>query len=187
MMSEANETLQLDSLTIVHDSTEDDELIKEKKLLADRLRICESCAYAFCKLCNFTWHGPCYDCRPRSDTLAGRAQVPKGEMATLDYFMWHTSPCPQCKMPIQKTEACSHIQCSRCDTHFCYLCSLPLNPKNPYQHFNNPATTCYQRLWVLEEGDNSDTRIDLGGARGEEIAAQYFELEEEHRRATNDG
>ena len=41
---------------------EDDKLIKVKKLLADRLRICEDCSYAFCKLCRGVWHGPLYDC-----------------------------------------------------------------------------------------------------------------------------
>lgn len=56
-VDDADETPHVDALTL-NDPKDDDEATKEKKFLQDRLRICESCEYAFCRLCNFTWHGP---------------------------------------------------------------------------------------------------------------------------------
>ncbi|KAL1870850.1 hypothetical protein Daus18300_004938 [Diaporthe australafricana] len=57
-----------------------------------------------------------------------------------------------------------------CQTHFCYLCSAWLDPSNPYQHFNQQpngkTTSCYMRLWELEEGDEDGQNFFAGG-RGE--------------------
>ncbi len=46
--------------------------------------------------------------------------------------------------------------CSRCQSHFCYLCSSWLDSSNPYKHYNTPESSCYLRLWELEEGDGVD-------------------------------
>ena len=43
--------------------------------------------------------------------------------------------------------------CTRCSTHFCYLCSSYLMSDNPYSHYNDLKGTCYMRLWELEGGD----------------------------------
>jgi E3 ubiquitin-protein ligase RNF14 len=48
------------------------------------------------------------------------------------------------------------MRCFQCDTHFCYLCSAWLSPDNPYSHFNQTSSTCYNRLWDLEGGDGLD-------------------------------
>ena len=50
--------------------------------------------------------------------------------------------------------------CSRCKTHFCYLCSAWLDDANAYRHFNTFGGTCYQKLWVLEGGDGDDVAAD---------------------------
>jgi LSD1 subclass zinc finger protein len=30
--------------------------------------------------------------------------------------------CPSCRMPIQKTEGCNHVQCASCNSHMCWMC-----------------------------------------------------------------
>lgn len=30
--------------------------------------------------------------------------------------------CPQCSVPVSKTEGCDHMQCGKCGTHFCWRC-----------------------------------------------------------------
>ena len=45
------------------------------------------------------------------------------------------------------------MKCFKCDTHFCYLCSSWLLEDNPYRHFNDINSGCYNRLWDLEGGD----------------------------------
>ena len=111
------------------------------------LAICEDCGFAFCSRCYQSWHGEFYRCRPRNST----EECPEDEKASLEYIKLHTTPCPTCAAPAQKTHGCNHMICYRCQTHFCYLCSTWLNPSNPYQHFNEApggkVTGCYQRLW----------------------------------------
>jgi len=160
--------------------TQEDDLAQDALLLATRLHICEFCSHAFCRLCNCTWHGDYYDCRPRMESATERAKMSKENQDSEDYILTHTSPCPRCETRVQKSEACNHMRCIQCGTHFCYLCSANLDGGNPYRHFGVPGTPCYQRLWVLEEGDDGKVEVEFGGARGAEIAArQVLEVMDE--------
>ncbi|KAL8741737.1 MAG: hypothetical protein Q9190_005694 [Brigantiaea leucoxantha] len=125
---------------------------------ADRLAICTSCAFAFCRVCKAGWHGEFYNCSPRN-----RNTLTAEEKASEQYMLLHTSPCPTCNAPSQKTGGCNHMICFKCNTHFCYLCSSWLDAGNPYMHFNNEKTGCYMRLWELEGGDGGDVGHGFGG------------------------
>lgn len=145
----------------------------------DLLRICEDCSFAFCSRCLHTWHGEFVLCGPpRKDE-----EVSAEEQASLEYIKLHTTPCPDCGVPAQKTHGCNHMRCQRCETHFCYLCSAWLDARNPYQHYNTATTGCYQRLWELEGGDGDDVGHDFGGGHGRDDeandAAVQAALEEE--------
>lgn len=83
----------------------------------DRLRICEDCDYAFCRICLTGWHGEFVRCWPKSTT-----ELNEVDQASYDYIRLHTSPCPTCSSPSQKTHGCNHMNCYQCNTHFCYLC-----------------------------------------------------------------
>jgi len=83
----------------------------------------------------------------------------------------HTTPCPTCAAPAQKTHGCNHMICFKCNTHFCYLCSAWLSPDNPYKHYNADNTGCYMRLWELEGGDGDDIGIGYAGVVQEAVAA----------------
>ncbi|KAF4338187.1 HFB30-like protein [Fusarium beomiforme] len=139
---------------------------KEAFSRADLLAICEDCGFAFCGQCYQSWHGEFVRCAPRRD----KGELSEEEKASLEYLQLHTSPCPTCNAPAQKTHGCNHMICSRCDTHFCYLCSSWLDPVNPYQHYNQLAggkvTSCYMRLWELEGGDGDDVGLGFMGGRG---------------------
>ncbi|UNI19019.1 RBR-type E3 ubiquitin transferase [Purpureocillium takamizusanense] len=133
---------------------------------ADLLSVCEDCGFAFCSRCLQTWHGEFVYCVPKRNT----DELTEEEKASLEYLQLHTSPCPTCAAPAQKTHGCNHMICSRCDTHFCYLCSSWLDPGNPYKHYNQQGdgkvTSCYMRLWELEGGDGNDVGIGFVGGRG---------------------
>ncbi|KAF4998068.1 hypothetical protein FGRMN_3431 [Fusarium graminum] len=138
---------------------------KDRFNKADLLAICEDCGFAFCGQCYQSWHGEFVRCAPRRD----KGELSEEEKASLEYLQLHTSPCPTCNAPAQKTHGCNHMICSRCDTHFCYLCSSWLDPVNPYQHYNQLAggkvTSCYMRLWELEGGDGDDVGLGFVGGR----------------------
>ncbi|KAL3471788.1 RWD domain-containing protein [Aspergillus californicus] len=116
--------------------------------MADRVAICEDCNYAFCCVCKKGWHGELTRCFPRR-----QAELSAEEKATEDYLKLYTSVCPTCDAPCQKRMGCNHMKCFKCDTHFCYLCSAWLAEGNPYQHFNDLSSPCFNRLWDLEGGD----------------------------------
>ncbi|KAK8152011.1 RWD domain-containing protein, partial [Phyllosticta citribraziliensis] len=123
----------------------DEQSVKER---ASRLTVCEKCEYAFCRVCLAGWHGEYVRCYPRN-----AKELSEEEQASYNWLRQHTSPCPTCQSPCQKTHGCNHMVCFQCRTHFCYLCSHWLEPENPYQHFNTEGAPCYMRLWELEEGD----------------------------------
>lgn len=132
---------------------------KKKRKTFDRtdlLAVCEDCGLAFCSRCMQSWHGEFVLCAPKRN----KEELTEEEKASLEYLQLHTSPCPTCSAPAQKTHGCNHMICSRCDTHFCYLCSSWLDPTNPYRHYNTQdggkVTSCYMRLWELEGGDGDD-------------------------------
>ncbi|KAM0275061.1 hypothetical protein ACHAQH_007581 [Verticillium albo-atrum] len=142
---------------------------KEKKAAydpADLLSICEECGFAFCSRCCQSWHGEFVSCMPPRDT----GELSVEEQASIDYLKLHSTPCPTCAAPAQKTHGCNHMICFRCNSHFCYLCSAWLDPANPYQHFNEQPggkrTSCYMRLWELEEGDGDDVGYGFAGGPG---------------------
>ncbi|GIJ89976.1 translation termination inhibitor protein itt1 [Aspergillus pseudoviridinutans] len=119
--------------------------------MADRVAICEDCNYAFCSVCKKGWHGELVRCFPRRE-----AEQSAEEKATEEYLRLYTSPCPTCDAPCQKRMGCNHMICFKCSTHFCYLCSSWLSEDNPYRHFNDTNSQCYNRLWDLEGGDGID-------------------------------
>ncbi|KAK3403603.1 RWD domain-containing protein [Sordaria brevicollis] len=138
---------------------------------SELLAICEDCNFAFCSRCNQSWHGEFVRCQaPRKNE-----ELTAEEIASLEYMKLHTTPCPTCAAPAQKTHGCNHMICYRCQTHFCYLCSAWLDPGNPYQHFNEMPggriTGCYQRLWELEQGDGDDVGLGFEGGNGAAPAA----------------
>lgn len=124
-----------------------------------RLAICEDCAFAFCKICKSSWHGEFVRCRPLQ-----KYGLTAEEKASEEYLKLHTSPCPTCTAPCQKTMGCNHMICFKCNTHFCYLCSAWLDTNNPYAHYNTLKSPCNQRLWELEGGDGGeDVGLGFGG------------------------
>ena len=129
---------------------------------AERLAICEDCAFAFCRVCKASWHGEYFVCFPRS-----QFELTTEERASEDYMMLHTQPCPTCNARAQKTHGCNHMICFRCNTHFCYLCGAYLERGNPYHHYNDRKSGCYMRLWELEGGDDGEFGQGFaGGADG---------------------
>ncbi|KAF3038625.1 translation termination inhibitor protein itt1 [Didymella heteroderae] len=67
---------------------------KEHALLASRLQICEDCSYAFCCLCNRSWHGDFFDCRARVNIPFERSILEQEEEASLAFIRNNTTKCP---------------------------------------------------------------------------------------------
>ncbi|KAI1108987.1 RWD domain-containing protein [Nemania sp. NC0429] len=159
----------------------DDEEDEDTGLLA----ICEDCGFAFCTRCEQGWHGELNYCIPKER----KHMITEEEKASLEYLRLHSTLCPTCAAPCQKSQGCNHMQCFRCQTHFCYLCSAWLDPSNPYSHFNTPPSgrtkddSCYMRLWELEGGDGGDggdVRMNHHGGDAMRDANVVAEQDDEH-------
>ncbi|XP_021454817.2 E3 ubiquitin-protein ligase RNF14 isoform X1 [Oncorhynchus mykiss] len=55
----------------------------------------------------------------------------------------NSKKCPSCRANIQKTGGCNKMACFTCGQYFCWVCLSILDKNNPYKHYENPNTTCY--------------------------------------------
>ena len=147
-----NKEIKIEKLQSVADEGYGSEASKnektEKLQHSERLAQCEECSYAFCRVCKQGWHGEYQACWPRSE-----AEIAEEERESLNYIRRHTTLCPTCATPCQKSKGCNHMQCFQCNTHFCYLCSAWLDPAFPYGHFSNEKLSCFKKLFEGVEGD----------------------------------
>ena len=126
------------------------------------LRTCDNCEFSFCILCKRAWHSihPCSSDitgqflerymaleegdpeRLELERRFGKAQLAKliaklkEEEENRKWLDLSTTKCPHCATSIEKSYGCNHVTCSRCSTHFCYLCGRKLPVDRPYDHFS---------------------------------------------------
>ncbi|GAV52619.1 hypothetical protein ZYGR_0AG06100 [Zygosaccharomyces rouxii] len=63
--------------------------------------------------------------------------------------------CPRCRVVVQRSEGCNKMKCTVCSTPFCYICGEMLYIDDPYEHFRNPLSECYARLFEGMPGTDS--------------------------------
>uniref|UniRef100_A0A3B3QTA8 RBR-type E3 ubiquitin transferase n=1 Tax=Paramormyrops kingsleyae TaxID=1676925 RepID=A0A3B3QTA8_9TELE len=141
--------------------------------------ICPSCQFAFCVLCKRAYHGVS-ECQTtaeelqslREDYLSASAEGKRfleqryGKMViqraieesfSREWLDQNCKGCPRCGTNIQKIDGCNKMTCTSCKQYFCWLCLSLLTHGNPYSHFNNTASPCYNRLFqgvnMNDEGD----------------------------------
>lgn len=79
---------------------------------------CEACRFKCCTACNRAWHQD-ETCEQYTQRLAAQP----GQVDASDAWVANNSrKCPGCQSPIQKTEGCDHMTCTRCRRQFCWLC-----------------------------------------------------------------
>ncbi|KAN0063392.1 hypothetical protein ACQY0O_004558 [Thecaphora frezii] len=139
----------------------------------ERFRECGECGMSFCAWCRRSWHGTnaCAatfhaDVVERYRALAegswerdqmemtfGKQQLVmlvqrwEEEEASRAWMKERTTPCPGCRVYVEKSFGCNHMTCQACRTHYCYLCGKSISATNPYGHFNTPGQACYNRLF----------------------------------------
>uniref|UniRef100_A0A1A8CPS5 E3 ubiquitin-protein ligase RNF14 n=2 Tax=Nothobranchius TaxID=28779 RepID=A0A1A8CPS5_NOTKA len=140
--------------------------------------ICSACQYAFCTLCKLGYHGVSH-CKITADDLRslrdeylsatpegkkfmeqrfGKQVVQKAveESFSRDWLKENCKCCPKCGTNIQKVDGCNKMTCTSCRQYFCWLCLGVLSKVNPYSHFNNPNSPCYNQLFHGVDMDEED-------------------------------
>ncbi|XP_063059264.1 E3 ubiquitin-protein ligase RNF14 [Engraulis encrasicolus] len=134
-----------------------------------KLAICPACQFAFCHLCNRGYHGVSACKAKFEELLAMREEYINASPAEKAFMeqrygkhvlqrvveesyssQWlkeNCKNCPLCGTNIQKIDGCNKMTCSSCKQYFCWLCLGSLSKADPYSHFNNQASPCFNQLF----------------------------------------
>ncbi|ESN98785.1 hypothetical protein HELRODRAFT_162245 [Helobdella robusta] len=130
---------------------------------------CQACQYTFCIYCKMGYHGV-EKCRLKSEEMkrlySKYMEATKSEQLELEkiygkkMFMdilsqvetdnWletNSKKCPNCKSNIEKNEGCNKMTCTKCKSFFCWLCLKQLDNFNPYSHYSDVKSKCYNQLY----------------------------------------
>ncbi|KAF2424514.1 hypothetical protein EJ08DRAFT_595104 [Tothia fuscella] len=93
---------------------------------------CHDCGFKACFIHTRAWHSDetckAFDKRLKSEIakdakLKREAKKLKAQEEKSDRWVEKNAKrCPGCKRPIQKSDGCDHMQCSKCSHEFCYIC-----------------------------------------------------------------
>ncbi|KAI4476313.1 hypothetical protein M0804_013681 [Polistes exclamans] len=130
---------------------------------------CPVCQYAFCVYCKMVYHGiePCkvastekqqlvndYQAASDNEKLLMEKRYGKKQLQILventmseNWIKVNSQNCPHCCAAIEKSDGCNKMTCYKCHTYFCWLCGLKLNPQEPYLHYRNPDSPCFNMLY----------------------------------------
>lgn len=163
--------------------TADENSTHSKSVLPGR---CSVCNYTFCILCKKTYHGleKCsMDAELREKlimqyedaTLEEKEFIHRRfggklnflrELEAMKSAKWieeNSVHCPKCKVAIEKHSGCNKMVCAKCGEAFCWLCRTSLSTSDPYAHFTNTGSACYNRLFegvVISDDEEDDSGED---------------------------
>lgn len=87
-----------------------------------------SCQHEFCFACGQSPHLPC-----TCNMVKHWKKRCEDDSETYNWINANTKDCPGCQKPIEKNGGCNHMNCSRCNIHFCWLCVQPFK-SGEYSH-----------------------------------------------------
>lgn len=130
---------------------------------------CPQCSFVFCMFCRMVYHGiaPCNFKSAEKREICTKYLNSQGEEKELlerrygkkvlqclvenalseEWVDSNSKKCPHCNASIEKTDGCNKMTCFRCGAYFCWLCMTRLKSTNPYSHFSDPNSYCYDRLF----------------------------------------
>ena len=79
---------------------------------------CERCSLEWCFKCHAPWHTH-QSCR---EFKSGNKEFRHWMKGRNNKGSANAHKCPSCNIPIQRSSGCTHMTCSKCNTHFCYVC-----------------------------------------------------------------
>lgn len=149
----------------------------------DELVICKSCKYAFCRMCQKSWHGYHNRCVFRDDVSLETAKAyhlgtDMDKLALEKVFnrsalvakvkVWldevefeqaakdqDIKQCPFCHSFVSREAGCNLVQCL-CGGKFCFACMKKFSPEhaNPLGYYK--VWRCCKKLFVEAEGTEAD-------------------------------
>uniref|UniRef100_A0ACB8EJE3 E3 ubiquitin-protein ligase rnf14 n=1 Tax=Sphaerodactylus townsendi TaxID=933632 RepID=A0ACB8EJE3_9SAUR len=78
------------------------------------------------------------------------------ESGSREWLEKNSKSCPNCGTHIEKLDGCNKMTCTGCMKHFCWLCMRSLSKADPYGHFNDTGSPCFNRLFQVLQNDDDD-------------------------------
>ncbi|XP_015187398.1 PREDICTED: E3 ubiquitin-protein ligase RNF14-like [Polistes dominula] len=147
----------------------------------EQMANCPVCQYAFCVYCKMVYHGiePCKVASTEKQQLVNEYQAASNELKLImekrygknqlqklventmseNWIKVNSQNCPHCRASIEKSDGCNKMTCYKCHTYFCWLCGRKLNPQEPYLHYRNPESPCFNMLYhglILNEEEDEE-------------------------------
>ncbi|XP_054267521.1 E3 ubiquitin-protein ligase RNF14 [Macrosteles quadrilineatus] len=157
----------------------------------ESLAVCPSCGFALCVFCRRVYHG-IEGCRLKSEEKSELVEAYKNAdrekrldlekrygkkqltelVNTADTEAWmsqNSKKCPCCNINIEKNDGCNKMICRKCNTNFCWLCLARVSSLNPYLHYQDPKSKCFNLLFEGIEGIEDIEDIEEEDEGNEEV------------------
>ncbi|RNA07733.1 E3 ubiquitin- ligase RNF14 [Brachionus plicatilis] len=139
---------------------------------------CPDCKNVFCALCRQAYHGiePCKltnnqlkeivemykngdeEIRLQLAQKYGEKRMKKAveDFSSVSLIETTSKKCPKCTSWLQKIDGCNKMTCFKCQCYFCWLCMNMLSKTDPYSHFNDSRSKCFEKLFEGVEQNEDD-------------------------------
>ena len=99
---------------------------------------CPSCLTPICTACQITSHDGITCKEYKRIATEGNEEFQKWKQEN------NVKDCPVCKVPIEKSYGCNHMECSNCKTHICWVCLETFDESGKcYGHMREVHRTFY--------------------------------------------
>uniref|UniRef100_A0A8C6SEJ9 E3 ubiquitin-protein ligase RNF14 n=1 Tax=Neogobius melanostomus TaxID=47308 RepID=A0A8C6SEJ9_9GOBI len=121
--------------------------------------ICSGCQYAFCTLCKMGYHGVSHCKLPTEELRDLRDEYLSASVAGQKFMEQRFGKKSANNHIINLADGCNKMTCTSCKQYFCWLCLGALSRGNPYSHFNNPQSPCFNQLFFGVDPDDDDNEF----------------------------
>ena len=102
------------------------------------------CGYEWCKPCGVPWAE--HEGLTCEELKAKQAVSAEAELARANIGEQNMKPCPNCRVIVDKDQACNAVVCDNCKANLCWLCWRQF-PGDAHAHYNHVDDQCYGKCF----------------------------------------
>ncbi|CAD6568962.1 MAG: translation termination inhibitor protein itt1 [Tremellales sp. Tagirdzhanova-0007] len=145
----------------------------------ERFRTCPACQFSFCLYCSATWHGPHTSCA-----------FPQKSIIVQEYLSYPEGSQGRKNMELRRGKGNLERlvrQWKEDEDNKNYGCGDALSPSDPYSHYRNFRSSCFERLFEEEDIARYEREMEMPGGGGVDLLREDEEAEDEEWEAYRRG